>query len=92
MRMHLEARRTSVTSKRRGEELVISPFNYEINKLRARLDKLAARNTEAAQSTSTLQFSAEIQQAPLPAGFRMLTMATYDGKTDPLYHLDAFND
>ena len=90
--MHLEEKRTSVTSKRRKEELVISPVNDEINELKARLDKLAARNTEASQSTSTLQFSAEIKQAPLPAGFRMLTMATYDGKTHTLYHLDAFND
>ena len=92
MHTHLETRRTSATSKRRQEEAVISLVNDEINKLRARLEKLAARNTEAAQSTSTSPFSVEIQQAPLPVGFRMPTMATYEGKTDPLDHLDAFND
>ena len=92
MHTHLEVRRTSATSRRRQKEAVISPVNDEINELRARLEKLAARNTEVAQSTSTSLFSAEIQQAPLPAGFRMPTMATYEGKTDPLDHLDAFND
>ena len=71
MRTHLEARRTSVTSRRRGEEPVVSPVNDEINKNKARLEKLAARNTEAAQSTSTSPFSMKIQQVPLPAGFRM---------------------
>ena len=51
--MNLEAKHTSATSRRRGEEPVVSPINDEINELRAKLEKLAARNTEAAQSTST---------------------------------------
>ena len=89
---HLEARRTSATSRRRSKEAVISPVNDEINKLRARLEKLVAKNTKAAQSTSTSPFNVEIQQAPLPVGFRIPTMATYKGKIDPLDHLDAFND
>ena len=76
MQTHLEARRTSVTSKRRQEEAVVSPVNHEINELRARLEKLTTRNTEAAQSTFTSPFSVNIQQAPLPASFRMPTMAT----------------
>ena len=67
-------------------------MNDEINELRPRLEKLAARNTKAAQFASTSLFSVEIQQAPLPAGFRMPTMAAYEGKTDLLDHLDAFND
>ena len=71
---------------------VVSSVNDEINELRPRLEKLAARNSEAAQSTSTSPFNVEIQQAPLPVGFRMPTMAAYEGKTDPLDHLDAFND
>ena len=89
---HLEARRTSATTRRRGEEPVVSLINDEINELRARLEKLASRNIEAAQFTSISLFSTEIQQAPLPAGFKMPTMETYEGKTDPLDHLDAFND
>ena len=64
----------------------------EINELRARLEKLAARNTEAAHSTLTSPFNVEVQQAPLPTGFKMPTMAAYEGKTNPLDHLDAFND
>ena len=92
MRTYLEARCTSATSRRRQEEAVVSPVNDEINELKARLEKLEARNIKAAQSTSTSPFSAEIQQAPLPVGFRIPTMATYEGKTDPLDHLDSFND
>ena len=92
MRTHLEARRTSTTSRRRQEEAVVSPINDEINELRAKLKKLAARNTDAVQSIFTSPFSAEIQQTPLPAGFRMPITVTYEGKTDPLDHLDAFNN
>ena len=83
MRTHLEARRTSATSRRRDELPVVSPINDEINEIRARLEKLAARNTEAAQSTAVLLFSAEIQQVLLLARFRMPTMETYEGKTNP---------
>ena len=61
MRTHLEARRTSTTSRKKGEELVVSLINDEINELRARFKKLAIRNTEVAQSTSTSSFSTEIQ-------------------------------
>ena len=60
MRTHLEVRRTSATSKRRDELPVVSPINEEINELRAKLEKLAARNTEVTQSTSILLFDAEI--------------------------------
>ena len=80
MRTHLDARRTSVTSRRRDELRVMSPVNDEINELRARLEKLAARNTEAAQSTLISTFSMEIQQALLPASFRMPTIAAYEGR------------
>ena len=73
---HLEARHTSVTSRRREDLLVVSPINDETNELRAKIEKLAARNIEAAQSTTTSPFNTETQQAPLPAGFRMPIMAT----------------
>ena len=92
MRTHQDARRALATSRRRQEEAVVSSVNDEINKLRAWLEKLAARNTKASQSTSTLPFSMEIQQAPLHVGFRMPTIAAYEGKVDPLDHLEAFND
>ena len=64
----------------------------EINELRKLLDKLAAKSSEATPSTISSSFSLEIQQAPLPTGFRMSTMMTYEGKTNPQDHLDAFND
>ena len=89
---HLEARRNSVTSRRREDLPIISPINDEINELRARLEKLVAKNTKVDPSTLTSPFSAEIQQAPLPAGFRMPNMAIYKGKTDPQDHVGAFND
>ena len=48
MSKHLEARSTLATSRMREEEPVVSPVNEKINELKARLEKLAARNTEAA--------------------------------------------
>ena len=48
MRTHIDARHASVTSRRRQEEVVVSPVNDKINELRARLEKLAARNIEVA--------------------------------------------
>ena len=47
MHTHLEARHNSETSRRREDLPIVSPINDEINKLRARLEKLAARNIEA---------------------------------------------
>ena len=61
MPTHLEARRNSATFRRRDGLLAFSPINDEINELRDRLEKLAARNTEATPSTRTSFFSAEIQ-------------------------------
>ena len=83
MRTHLEARHNSVTFRMREDLPIVSPINDEINELKARLKKLVARNTEARPSTLTSPFSAKIQQVPLPAGFKMQTMAIYEGKTNP---------
>ena len=60
MHTHLEVSHTSATYRRKEDLLVISPINDEINELRARLEKFAARNIEAAQSTSISLFSLEI--------------------------------
>ena len=89
--VHLDARRTSVSSKKNDVPL-FSPMHDEINELRKRLDKLVAKSLEATPSTTSSSFSLGIQQAPLPTGFRMPTMTTYEGKTDPQDHIDAFND
>ena len=83
MRNHLEARRNSATSRRRDDLSTFSPIDDEINELRDRLKKLAAKNTKVEPSTITSPFSMEIQQVSLPAGFRIPTMATYEGKIDP---------
>ena len=88
---HLDARRTSASSKK-NDVLVFSPVQDEINELIKRLNKLAAKSSEATSSTTSSPFSLEIQQASLPAGFRTLTMTMYKGKTNPQDHLDAFND
>ena len=74
MHTHLEARCNSATSRRRENLPIAFPINDKINELTARLEKLAARNTEAAPLTSSSPFNAEIKQAPLPVGFKMLTM------------------
>ena len=91
LRVHLDARRTSVSSKK-NDMPTFSPGHDEINELRKRLDKLAAKSSEVAPSTTSSPFSLEIQQAPLPTSFRMPTIMTYEGKIDPQDHLDAFND
>ena len=91
LRIHLDARRTLASSKK-NDMLAFSPMHDEINELRKRMDKLAAKSLETTPSITSLPFSLEIQQAPLPTGFRMPTMTTYKGKTDPQDHLDAFND
>ena len=91
LRVHLDARRTSTSSKK-NDVPTFSPIHHEINELRKRLDKLATKSSEAAPSTTSSSFSLEIQQTPLPMGFRMPTMTTYEGKTDPQDHLDTFND
>ena len=67
-------------------------MHNEINELRKQLDKLAAKSSENTPSTTSSPFNLEIQHAPLPTGFRMPTMTTYKGKTDPQDHLNAFND
>ena len=79
MRTHLEARHNLATSRKRDDLTVFSHLNDEINKLRYRLEKLTAMNTEAAPSIITLPFSAQIQQVPLSTGFKMPTMETYEG-------------
>ena len=91
LRAHLEARRTSTSSKKNNVP-IFSPMHDENNELRKRLDKLVAKSSEAIPSTTSSPFSLEIQPAPLPVIFRMPTMTTYEGKTDPQDHLDAFND
>ena len=69
-----------------------SPMHDEINELRKRLDKLAAKSLKTTPSTISSFFSLEIHQAPLPTGFHMPTMMTYEEETDPQDYLDAFND
>ena len=91
LRIHLDASRTSTSSKK-NDMPTFSPMHDEINELRKLLDKLAAKSSENTPSTTSLPFSLEIQQAPLPTGFYMPTITTYEGKTDPQDHLDAFND
>ena len=88
MRIHLDARRTSASSKKNNMP-TFSPVHDEINELRKRLDKLAPKRSEATPSTTSLPFSLEIQQAPLATGFCMLTITMYVGKTDPQDHLVA---
>ena len=91
LRVHLDARRTSASSNK-NDVPTFFPVHDEINELRKQLNKLAAKSSEATPSTTSSPFSLEIQQAPLPTGFRMSTMTTYEEKIDPQDYLDAFND
>ena len=80
--VHLDARRTSASLKK-NYVAAFSLVHDEINELRKRLDKLAAKSSEVKPSIISSPFSLEIQQASLPAGFHISTMTTYKGKTDP---------
>ena len=91
LRVHLDARQTSASSKKNNVP-AFSSVHDKINELRQRLDKLAAKSSKATPSSTSSPFSLEIQQASLPARFRMPTMTTYEGKIDPQDHLDAFNN
>ena len=64
----------------------------EINELRKRLDRRAAKSSEATPSTTSSPFSLETQQASLPVSFCMPTMTAHEGKTDPQDHPDVFNN
>ena len=86
--VHLDVRQTSASSKK-NDVPAFSLVHDKINELRKRLDKLATKSFETTPSTTSSPFSLEIQQASLPAGFRMPTMMTYEGKTDPQDHLDG---
>ena len=82
LRDHVDARHTSTSSKK-NDVPAFSPVHDEINELRKRLDKLAAKSSEATPSSASSPFNLEIQQASLPAGFYMPTMTTYEGRIDP---------
>ena len=60
LRVHLDARRTSASSKK-NDVPPFSPMHDEINELRKRLDKLAAKSSEATPSTTSSPFSRKIQ-------------------------------
>ena len=89
--VHLDARRTLASSKK-SDVPAFSPVYDEIHELRKTLDKLAAKSSEAAPSSTSSPFNLEIQQAYFPTRFRMPTMTSYEEKTDPQDHLDAFKD
>ena len=79
-------------SSKKNDVPTFSPMHDEINELKKRLDKLAAKSSEATPSTTSSPFSLEIQLALLPTSFPMPTMMTYEGKTDPQDHLNIFNN
>ena len=59
LRVHLDARRTSALSNQ-NDVPTFSPVHDEINELKKWLDKLAAKSSEAAPSTTSSPFSLEI--------------------------------
>ena len=80
---HLDGRKMSASSKKNNVP-TFSPVHDEISELRKRLNKLAAKSSEATPSTNSSPLSLEIQQASLPVGFRMPTMTF---KNDLHYHV-----
>ena len=60
LRVHLDARKMLAVSKK-NDMPTFFPVHDEINELQKRLDKLAAKSSEAAPSTTSSPFSIEIQ-------------------------------
>ena len=60
LRIHLDARRTSASSKKK-HVTAFSLMHDEINELLKQLDKLAAKSSEATPSITSSPFNREIQ-------------------------------
>ena len=63
----------------------------ELDELRARIEDLAVRVEEVGDDNHS-PFTREIKEEPLPSGFKMPQIPSYEGKTDPRDQLDAFNN
>ena len=69
----------------------VGPAFGELDELRARIEDLIVRADGVGNDNHSL-FTQEIKEEPLPHGFKMPQIPSYEGKTDPRDHLDAFND
>ena len=63
----------------------------ELDELRARIEDVVVLVEEVGYDNHS-PFTREIKEEPLPHGFKMPQIPSYEGKTDPRDHLDAFND
>ena len=63
----------------------------ELDELRARFEDLAIWVEEVEDDNHSI-FTQEIEEDPLPSGFKMPQIPSYKGKTNPCDHLDVFND
>ena len=61
----------------------------ELDELRARIEDLAVRAKEVGYDNHSL-FTQEIKEKPIPSGFKMPQIPSYERKTDPRDHLDIF--
>ncbi|PON33958.1 hypothetical protein PanWU01x14_348430 [Parasponia andersonii] len=68
------------------------PLNVDVHNLRIALDALAGWDDELTDGYRQSPFSEEVRAAALPTGFRLPTINTFDGKTDPQDHMDHFSD
>ena len=63
----------------------------ELDELRARIEDLVVQVKDVGDDNHS-PFTRKIKEEPFPHGFKMPQILSYEGKTDPHNHLDAFND
>ena len=66
--------------------------NFPIVNLRCALAIFDEHEDELVTRHGGSPFSKEIWAAPLPKGFQLPNIKTYDGKIDPQDHIDHLND
>ena len=67
------------------------PALAELDELQAHIEDLTVRAKEVGDDNHS-PFTREIKEEPLPTGFKIPQIPSYEGKTDPRDHLDTFND
>ena len=60
--------------------------------MRIALDALAGWDDELVDGNRQSPFSEEVRAAALSVGFKLPTINTFDGKTDPQDHINHFSD
>ena len=81
----------SISSRSANQPRHVRPAFGELDELRAWIEDLAFR-AEGVGNDNHSPFTREIKEEPLPHGFKMPQILSYEEKTESRDHLNAFND